>query len=125
MVSSRWSHWRTLRRGHSGGAVQDLEDMKAKSIGRTVAQTYRVRSKTTGERGVVVEFEDGCRIALSRFSSCDTEPFSVQEVYDYGSTGQIVSDVTWTMGESFIMIDFCGRYAPIMRVILYPVDNVT
>jgi hypothetical protein len=99
--------------------------MKAKSIGRTVAQTYRVRSKTTGERGVVVEFEDGCRIALSRFSSCDTEPFSVQEVYDYGSTGQVVSDVTWTIGESFIMIDFCGRYAPIMKVILYSVDNVT
>ena len=63
-MDSRWSHWRTLRRGHSGGAVQDLEDMKSKSIGQTVAQTYRVRSKTAGGRGVVIEFEDGCRIAL-------------------------------------------------------------
>lgn len=124
-MDSKRSQWRTLWRTHSDSAVQELEYIKAKSIGRIVAQTYRVRSKTTGERGVIIEFEDGCRIALSGLSSCDAGTFSVQEVYDYGSTGQVVSDVVWTMGESFIMIDFCGRYTPIMRVILYPVGSVT
>ena len=124
-MDSRWGYWRFLWHTRSGSAVQGLEDLKAKSIGRTVTQTYRVRSKTTGERGVVIEFEDGCRIAMSRFSSCDAGTFSVQEVYDYGSTGQVISDVMWTIGESFIMIDFCGRHTPIMKVVLYPVDNVT
>lgn len=124
-MDSRWGYWRFLWHTRSDSAVRGLEDLKAKSIGRTVTQTYRVRSKTTGERGVVIEFEDGCRIAMSRFSSCDAGTFSVQEVYDYGSTGQIVSDVTWTIGESFIMLDFSGRYEPIMKVILYSVANVT
>ena len=124
-MDSRWGYWRFLWHTRSDSAVRGLEDLKAKSIGRTVTQTYRVRSKTTGERGVVIEFEDGCRIAMSRFSSCDAGTFSVQEVNDYGSTGRVISDVTWIVGESFVVVDFCGRHTLIMRVILCPVDNVT
>ena len=124
-MASGWDYWRFLWRSHSDSTVRELEEIKAKSIGRTVSQAYRVRSKTTGERGAVIEFEGGRHVMLSCLPSYDAEPFSVREVYDYGSTGQIISDVAWTLGESFVMVDFCGRYAPIMRVILYPVDNVT
>lgn len=124
-MASRWDYWRFLWRSHSDSATHELEEIKVKSIGRTVSQAYRVRSKTTGERGIVIEFEGGHRIMLSHLPSFDAEPFSVREVYDYGSTGQVISDVTWIMGESFIMVDFYGRYAPIMKVVLYPVGNVT
>lgn len=124
-MTSRWDYWRFLWRSHSDSATHELEEIKAESIGQTVSQAYRVRSKKTGERGVVIEFEGGHRIMLSHLPSFDAEPFSVREVYDYGSTGQVISDVMWNIGESFVMVDFCGRHAPIMRVILYSVDNVT